>query len=134
MSDGRKGIIEYHPGACPTHYSPDTLFHLWPIAVDGAFLACRLLSAVTASVKSAAGIVRQLSPSRTQLDVSFVLPTIQPYHLFHNRLLFLYASVGHSITHLYQTLFQAFLCRFLCGRCSCEQHVWHEGIRCPHTD
>ena len=57
MPDGSKGIIEYHPGACPTHYSPDTLFHLWPIAVDGAFLACRLLSAVTASVKSAVGIV-----------------------------------------------------------------------------
>lgn len=59
MSDGGKGMMENHSGARPTHDLPDSFLHLRPIAMDGAFLAGRLVLTVTAPVKSSVGIIQQ---------------------------------------------------------------------------
>ena len=59
MSDGCKWMIQYHPGPRPTHDGLDSILHLRPIAMCGAFLAGRLLLTITASVKSAAAINQQ---------------------------------------------------------------------------
>ena len=60
MSNGCKWMINYHPWSRPTHDRPDSFLHLRSIAMCGAFLAGRLILAVTASVKSAVGIIQQL--------------------------------------------------------------------------
>ena len=125
MFDSCNWMVDNHSWSRPSHYNSDTLFHLWPIAMHRAFLACGLLLAKTASVESALGIVQQCLAAWAKCSISFIFPAIQTYHLLHHRLFFFNASVIHCFIHLFHTSFQAFLCRSLCGRCSCGQHVWH---------
>ena len=60
MSDGSQWMMEYHPRSRPAHAGPYLFLHLRSIAMDGAFLAGRLVITETASVKSAVGIIQQL--------------------------------------------------------------------------
>ena len=59
MFDSCNWMVDNHSWPRPSHYYPDTLFHLRTIAMHRTFLACGLLLAKTASVESAVGIVQQ---------------------------------------------------------------------------
>lgn len=59
MFDGCNWMVDNHSWSRPSHYYPDTLFHLWSIAMHRTFLACGFVLAKTASVESAVGIVQQ---------------------------------------------------------------------------
>ena len=58
MLDSCYRVVDNHPGARPSHYHSDTLFHLRSIAMHRTFLAGRLVLAITASLKSAMGIIQ----------------------------------------------------------------------------
>ena len=113
MFDGCNWMVDNHSWPRPSHYYPDTLLHLWSIAMHRTFLAGGFLLAKTASVKSAMGIVQQFLATWAQIVMPLVFPAIQAYHLLHHCFLFLYTSIIYSFIHLYHTLFQAFLFRSL---------------------
>ena len=58
MLDSCYRVVDNHPGARPSHYHSDTLFHIRSIAMHRTFLAGRLVLAITASLKSAMGIIQ----------------------------------------------------------------------------
>ena len=92
---GGSWMIENHPRSRPSHDYPDSFLHLSPITMNWAFLAGGLILAVTAFVKTAVGITQQFLTFWTQLCMSFILSTIQTYHLLHHSLFFLYTFSIH---------------------------------------
>ena len=95
MFDSCNWMVDNHSWSRPSHYNSDTLFHLWPIAMHRAFLACGLMLAITASVESAVGIIQQCLAAWAKCSISFIFPAIQTYHLLHHRLFFFNASMLH---------------------------------------
>lgn len=65
MFDSCNWMVDNHSWSRPSHYNSDTLFHLWPIAMHRAFLACGLMLAITASVEPAVGIIQQTQAAWT---------------------------------------------------------------------
>ena len=95
MFDGCNWMVDNHSWPRPSHYYPDTLFHLRTIAMHRTFLAGGLLLAKTASVESAVGIVQQFLATWAQFVISFASPAIQTNHLLHHCLFFFNASMLH---------------------------------------
>ena len=93
MSDGGNRMVEYHSRPRPPHDYSYAFLHVGSVTVDGTFLACRFLLAVSASVQSAVGIVEQLLTFPAQAAVAFLLVAIETYHLLYHRFFFVYSFV-----------------------------------------
>ena len=58
MFDGGKGMIDHHSRSGPSHHMSDFVFHLRPIAMNGAVFAGGLVCTEPTSVKAVVGIVQ----------------------------------------------------------------------------
>lgn len=93
VAEGGEGMVEEHAGARPAHDAADALFHLGPVAVDGAAAARGFVGAEAAAVEARAGIVEQLGTAGAELAVALPAAAVEPYHLFGNGL-FLFDALG----------------------------------------
>ena len=93
MANGGNGMIEYHARPSPSHDLTYALFHLRPIAVDGALLTRRFICTKAAVLQAAMGIKQEFLALRAEARIALLASAVQAYHLLDHGLLFLYASV-----------------------------------------
>lgn len=73
MLEGENWMGKYHSRPGPTHNILNSLFHVWPITMDGAFPASGFGIAVMTMFQPLTGVTHKFETIRTKFSVSFML-------------------------------------------------------------